>query len=670
VSRLPVEQLPARLDAINLAGTEVHHLPDWKGYDDPKRLEIIRHIAMMRGRDPRIASLAVDIIKKAGAKPREYKKQAAALLKWVQNPKNVYYVNEPGERLQDPIFTIKQGWGDCFPVGTLVLRSDGKLVPIEQVEEGDYIWGNDKWSLVQAHWFTGEKQLTRIHLNNGSAVTLTDDHKVWVWSCEAHGPKCDSFNCSSGANKDIFYGKGRGPSRGDEGVPRWSLIRLRVGDLEPRMKLAQPDELPCADRESSSQDEAEAWLQGLYTADGWKQKNQIRIAGRDGKPKEQQKKDVEEVCARLGIETLWHERYITVKSKELAERFAESGQHHLVKRIPSFDLTRGEAERLFQGLLADASKNSRGEGWTFNTTSPALATDFRVLSRMLGYSTSYRCVVDHGGLGENPIYRIGVRVPGPMADKKLRVKSIERTAETAPCYDITTDDHFVYLPEHDVSVSQCDDQVIVLTSLFESIRLPWRLVIAGTCGEKKTRHIEGGKYPQGCKWSHIYCMVGVPPFQPVQWYFCETTIDGVPLGWDVVAGDKRYLPELERSPGGRPRVMPSPRRSAWSKRARLPTEDKMSPAYHVAYGDFQPSDYGQMSALGPMVGAAIGASMAQESSDEAGTGKTEDEEGIKGILLSLHPKKLLPGVIAGISIAVGTGLLMRWLEPKLGLKEK
>ena len=113
LSRLPVEQLPARLKALDLAGTEVHHLPDWKGYEDPKRLAIIRHIAMMRGRDPRIASLAVDIIKKAKAKPRQYKKQAAALLKWVQDPKNIYYVNEPGERLQDPIFTIKQGWGDC-----------------------------------------------------------------------------------------------------------------------------------------------------------------------------------------------------------------------------------------------------------------------------------------------------------------------------------------------------------------------------------------------------------------------------------------------------------------------------------------------------------------------------------------------------------------------------
>lgn len=108
------ESLPAKIEQLDLGkGTTVHHLPDWNKYDDPKKLEVLRKIAEMRGRDPRIAKLAVSIIKKAKVKPRDYKGQATALLKWVQSPKNVYYVNEPGERLQDPIFTIKNGFGDC-----------------------------------------------------------------------------------------------------------------------------------------------------------------------------------------------------------------------------------------------------------------------------------------------------------------------------------------------------------------------------------------------------------------------------------------------------------------------------------------------------------------------------------------------------------------------------
>lgn len=111
---LNLSGLPARATSIaEHGGTKVHHLPDWSGYDDPKKLEVIRYIAQQRGRDPRIAKLAVDIIRKAGVKPRDYRGQAAALLKWVQDPKHVYYVNEPGERLQDPIYTIRNGFGDC-----------------------------------------------------------------------------------------------------------------------------------------------------------------------------------------------------------------------------------------------------------------------------------------------------------------------------------------------------------------------------------------------------------------------------------------------------------------------------------------------------------------------------------------------------------------------------
>ena len=99
---------------------KVHHLVGWSGYGDPKRLEVIRAIAVQRGRDPRIATLAVNIIRRAGVQPRDYKGQAAALLAWVQNPDNVYYINEPGERLQDPLYTLKVKYGDCDDLAILL----------------------------------------------------------------------------------------------------------------------------------------------------------------------------------------------------------------------------------------------------------------------------------------------------------------------------------------------------------------------------------------------------------------------------------------------------------------------------------------------------------------------------------------------------------------------
>jgi hypothetical protein len=112
--------VPAKTQKVDMDAPKVHHLVGWAGYGDPKRLQVIRQVALYRGRDPRIATLCVNIFRKASIKPRDYKGQAAALLSWVQEPKNVYYVNEPGERLQDPLYTLKVRYGDCDDLAILL----------------------------------------------------------------------------------------------------------------------------------------------------------------------------------------------------------------------------------------------------------------------------------------------------------------------------------------------------------------------------------------------------------------------------------------------------------------------------------------------------------------------------------------------------------------------
>jgi len=116
---------PAR--RVNLDNSvKVHHLPTWKHKDDPVRIKALREVSMKAGRDPRLASLAVAIVrgdatawgsKLPEAKPRDTKAQAARLLKWVQG---LYYVNEPGERLQDPLYTVQVGYGDCDDLAMLL----------------------------------------------------------------------------------------------------------------------------------------------------------------------------------------------------------------------------------------------------------------------------------------------------------------------------------------------------------------------------------------------------------------------------------------------------------------------------------------------------------------------------------------------------------------------
>ena len=99
--------LPVDLDAP----LTTLHLPAWRSKDDGARMQALRQIVISSGRDPRLATLSVQILKNAGVKPRDYRGQAAALLLWVQ--KNIYYVNEPGERLQDPLYTLRVRYGDC-----------------------------------------------------------------------------------------------------------------------------------------------------------------------------------------------------------------------------------------------------------------------------------------------------------------------------------------------------------------------------------------------------------------------------------------------------------------------------------------------------------------------------------------------------------------------------
>jgi hypothetical protein len=62
------------------------------------------------------------------------------------------------------------------------------------------------------------------------------------------------------------------------------------------------------------------------------------------------------------------------------------------------------------------------------------------------------------------------RLP-PIDPGGLRVMSISREAAQAPCWDIQTADHRVYLPEHDVTVSNCDDLA------------PWRCAELREAGE-------------------------------------------------------------------------------------------------------------------------------------------------------------------------------------------
>lgn len=74
----------------------------------------------------------------------------------------------------------------------------------------------------------------------------------------------------------------------------------------------------------------------------------------------------------------------------------------------------------------------------------------------------------------------------------VKVSNITRNVQTAECWDLTTDDHKVYLPEADVTVSNCDDLA------------PWRCAELRRSGEKaKIRLTWRQPVPGGRKEFHV-----------------------------------------------------------------------------------------------------------------------------------------------------------------------
>lgn len=96
---------------VSLDGPQVHHLAGWERLSHPQRLAALREMVEQAGRDPRVRDAAIRILRDAAVQPRDYPGQVDALHRWVQ--REIYYVNEPDEVFQDPLFTLEKRYGDC-----------------------------------------------------------------------------------------------------------------------------------------------------------------------------------------------------------------------------------------------------------------------------------------------------------------------------------------------------------------------------------------------------------------------------------------------------------------------------------------------------------------------------------------------------------------------------
>ena len=355
-----------------------------------------------------------------------------------------YKEDPPGqENWKDIPAVLKDGHGDCLPLSTLVLRDDYEMAPLYALRPGDRIAGDGAWTQVQEVLSTGEKQILSFRLSNGCALRCSPEHRL--------------FRDVDGTVEEI---RARDACVGDDLITPQSIPMAGSEDVAWPAPLRQLSE------------EDRAWLLGIFVADGWTDGGngtdvvcRASISGRDGKPKEAQKRRVEALMQAVGVTTRWHEKYVAINDRSIAEFFAKCGRHAPEKHLDSVRFASEETIRaVLDGLSADASfetREGKTPGLVYGTTSSRLVLQLRALYRMLGISVSVRRVDDHGGFGENPIYRVIPRLRTREGYAERREKKFARVRAIADggielCGDITTDSGKFWLPESDVLVHNCD----------------------------------------------------------------------------------------------------------------------------------------------------------------------------------------------------------------------
>lgn len=338
-----------------------------------------------------------------------------AMLRPLLNTKD-NYTPEIRETWYTPMELINASFkGDCLKKDTKLLMNDLSLREIKDITIGDEIIGKDGEKVkVLNKIFKGVRPLKKITLSNGSSVFATEDHKFIL--------------------------------ENNEEVP---AKVLEVGDV-----LKSISKINTTNKEKENQD---YWyLKGLFIADGWYDKTKpksIFISGKDGHPKEEQKKWIKNYCEKNNIKYSWHERYIGVHSEELANDFKNCGDGAINKKVGKYPCLDVNIESLISGLKADSHTNKNGSV-CFGTISNALKQDILNLYKLLGISCYTKKVEPtRTQYGKNPIWRIYPRLYKPRKHKIISIVDYEEDE----VYDITVENHEIYLPENDIVVHNCDD---------------------------------------------------------------------------------------------------------------------------------------------------------------------------------------------------------------------
>lgn len=108
----------------------------------------------------------------------------ASGVRYQEEPLNLLTMGgKPFENIEDFALipaVIERGWGDCFPAYTRLLRENNEEVLVSDVKPGERIWGLNETCNVEAVVDKGMLPVTALRLSNGTTLSLTAGHYVYV----------------------------------------------------------------------------------------------------------------------------------------------------------------------------------------------------------------------------------------------------------------------------------------------------------------------------------------------------------------------------------------------------------------------------------------------------------------------------------------------------------
>ena len=461
------------------------------------RLEAIMDNAEKGKFDPEVIAWArKELSKKCGngwngeqwcVKEKDTEAEILAIFKALR--RDVRYTSDilGADTYMHPRLALKTASADCLPGDTLLVTPQG-LKTIEQIRPGDTIHDGAAWTRVLNWWDKGELPVSHFRLNNRNVLRCTADHRLFRVT-----------RAATGAHEELRAGE------------------VQEGDslLQPRQFAAGVEHL----------DSDHALILGAYLAEGWWDANKATfcIAGvPEGKGLRER---VLEAAGRLGIrdQLYVHPRYIGFRKEHawMVEGCGKGGAAH--KRLPhlNFDLTtvRAIVDAMESG---DGGMATNGVNMVYSTASRELAFQYRVLKRMLGHSSSLKCMTaeEHGGAGSLPLWRVTVRASHQKRPWAV-VKEVQRDVELRHVFDIETASGRIYLPETDLVVHNCDDFSAFGCAALMSVGIPCRFKVIQTTKSATP--------------DHIFIQAGTPKDGPAKWISLDASVP-MPPGWEAPRG--------------------------------------------------------------------------------------------------------------------------------------